>query len=199
MLAATTLVLASKDRALWRALAFLTGSAITLAIIGVAAISSGGNLTITDKLPNLSSVVDIVLGALLLYLGLRNAFGKSNKVRSKQHSSVAQKSLKYRLADSLALGVIITATDFSSLIFYLAAAKQTIDAGVDDIQKFLAMSMMAGFIMIPILVPFFLTLSAPSASTAILDKINAFIKKYSHYLTAVICVSFGLYFLAKGF
>ncbi len=198
MLAATIVVLATKNQARWRGLAFLTGSAITLTIIGLVAIMSGGSLTISDKLPNLSSVVDLILGVLLLLLGLRNALGKPKKVRPKQHSSGDQKSFKFQLADSLALGVGITATDFSSLIFYLAAAKQTIDAGVDSTQKFLAMSMMAVFIMIPILVPFILTLSAPTTSAAVLDKINAFIKKYSHFLTAIVCVGFGIYLLVKG-
>ena len=198
MLAATLLTLASKDRGRLRTLVFLGGSGITLVVLGALALAGGKGIRMELPKPSLiSTIVDIILGGLLIYIGHRKIFKKPKDARLKVQYKT-KIFAKPGLLASFGLGFVITVTDFSSLVLYLAAAKQSIDADVSSTVKVAAMSMMAGFIMLPIIAPFLLTLIAPETAALFLDRINIFIRKYSRYITAVICLIFGLFLVGKG-
>ncbi len=135
MLAATLLTLASKDRARLRTLVFLGGSGITLVVLGALALASGKGIRMELPKPSLiSTIVDIILGGLLIYIGHRKIFRKPKDARLKVQSKT-KIFAKPGLLASFGLGFVITVTDFSSLVLYLAAAKQSIDAGVSSTDK----------------------------------------------------------------
>lgn len=217
MLAATVAVLTSRDRPVVRALAYLVGAAVTIAIIGTVAVAAGG--TVQDggarKPTTASRVIDFGLGAALLYLAARRAVGDVKRRRGAGPGSKAAPESRHLrsvgselqspprgtitlLLRNAAVGVVIVVTDFSSLVPYFAAAKVTADAHVGVADEAVAMGFVSLFVLLPIIVPIVIRLVMPATSTRILTIVSRFVKQHTDPIAIVILVVFGAYLIAKG-
>ena len=96
------------------------------------------------------------------------------------------------------MGVALTVTNFTSLVFYVAAAKATADAKLPALDQVLAMGIVALGILAPIILPLGATIVAPTVSRRFLDAVSGLVKQYGRYIAAVIALLFGLYLLYKG-
>lgn len=196
LLAVTMAILGARDHPRSRTLAYLGGSALTLVLIGILAVTGGGAARGPHRPSALSAAIDIILGALLLYLGVRKLVAKP-KTRHVEPAS-GRASIGRQLVVSAGLGLLLTVTDFSSLVFYVAAAKQTADSRLRVTDQVIAMSVMALFIMVPIIVPLVFTVAAPAAAARLLSWTDQAAKKHGKYIVAAIALIFGVYLVLKG-
>lgn len=199
MLAAALLILSSPKRPKTRTFAYLLGAAVTVIVIGIIAVMIGGKAqsTTAQKPSTVSAVIDLSLGMLLLFIAARGLISKP-KQRKQTGVSTDQKRLGIMLAQDIGIGIVLTATNFTSLVFYLAAAKQTADSGLGIATQILGMSIVAVFFLLPVLLPLLITLVAPTIAKKILTAINRAMEDYGGYIMPLIAAIFGVYLAYKG-
>lgn len=198
MLAASLLILSSKEHPRSRAVAYLAGAASTVALVGAIAVAAGGAAhTGSPHGPSsVSAGVDVLLGVLLVVVGVRRLVKQPRE--SKTISGDKPGTTGRLLAAGAGLGVLLTATNFTSLVFFLAAAKEVADSNLDAAAQALAMSIVGFGFVLPITLPLAVTILLPTASVRILDILNTSMRKYGGYAMPVIAVIFGAYLLYKG-
>jgi len=199
LLAVAVLLISSKKQPRLRVIAFLSGAALTLAVIGVIIISRG-SISTSTRPSTVSAAIDIILGLLLIFFGIRARLIKPAKTHVKKNTgSPESKSTSKLLIENAGLGIALTATNGTSLIFYLAAAKKAAESGLGLAWRILSLFIVGILYLLPILIPLLVTLAAPDVSKEILNKVNMEVKKYGPVTIAVISIVFGVYLIAKGF
>jgi hypothetical protein len=199
LLGVTILILTSKTHPRSRAFAYFAGSVLTLAAIAVvalgasSAVKSGG----ANKPSLISAVVDLILAAFLFYVAYKELYGPQ-KPKKAAPPKTGDTSLGRVLITDIGLGILMTVTDVSSLIFYLSAVKETADAGLGGLDQFTVMSIMVVFVTLPISLPLLITVAAPAKAAHLLDIIREFLQAHGRQVIAAVSLFYGFYLLYKG-
>lgn len=201
MLATALFILGLKDRPRERMSIYIAGGALAVVIIGAAAIAVGGAVAVKSSgSSKVSGTIDLALGALLLFLGIRNLIKKLDAGGDKR--SGKSRIMKYVEGSGLFsfffLGVVMMATNFSSLVFYLAAAKETADSGLAFPIEAAAMVIVAFFMLLPAVLPLTLAIMAPGIADRVTAALNNLINRYGTYIGPLIALLFGVYLLFEG-
>lgn len=197
MLAGALVLLSGKDRPKARTLSYLVGVVISLVVTGAVLLAIGGAASKAPHGPSpVSSWIDLGLGLLLLYIGVDRFIRgprKSNDKTAQEEPAKPTSVLK-----DAGLGLAIMTTNFTSLVFYFAAAKESADAAVDWVVRVMALAIVAFFITLPVLVPLLLTIVMPKTSSRVLDSVDEGLKKYGAFIMPGIALVFGVYLAYKG-
>lgn len=200
LLTLSILLLSSDFHPRVRVLAYAGGVFISLVVIGVVAV--GGSATGGDGPSHPSTVsagLDILLGILLIAVAVKNSVGSPKAAEKKPAKAPkAEPSLAVQVVRDAGLGLFLTVTNFSSLIFYLAAAKSTADSHLPALDQAAAMSLVGFGFMAPIVLPLLATVASPAASKKFLDATNRVVKDYGRYIGAAVALLFGVYLILKG-
>lgn len=197
MYAGMLLILSSPIHPRTRAFAALLGSVVVAIVVGALAISAGGASEAVREPSDTSATINIILGILLIFLGIKNLVkGPREKKSKKQKSADAATGLRF--AKYLGLGIILTVTNPTSMASLIASAKLTLDSGLESTQQLLAMCLAAFYVTLPFLIPLVLALVAPGLSRKFLNGVDNILKKYSRYIIAGILLLLGLYLIKKG-
>ena len=195
MYAGMVIILAS-THARQRAFAATVGCLLTVTALGLVAVNSEAAVTTPEPPSTASGVIDLVIGAALLLLAARNIFGrKRTKSRFKPRNP---KSAKPKLIRFAIFGIILTIANPTSLTVFIAAGKLTVDSGLSDSQKSVAMLLAGFYYALPFLIPLVLSLIAPRYSERFLQFAQRMLAKYGRYIMFIILLALGGNLIRKG-
>ncbi len=177
--------------------AFLLGSGSVIAIIGVLGIflSSKAVPQPGGSGSDVSSIIDLFFGVLLLLLGIRKIFSKKNS-ETKESSIDINKPLK--ISQYLTLGLIMMTTNFTTLVLYFEILK---DLGVAKLgleQTLVYLLIVIFIIMLPITIPMFFYLAFPKTTSKALLPVNKFIKNHNDTIMITVMFLFAAFLIIKG-
>lgn len=197
MYAGILIILSSPAHPRTRAFAALVGSVFIVTVIGLLAVEAGSAATDPRQPSNLSGVINLVLGILLLYLAINRFFKKqdSNKERKPrfENSSTRPQFIKY-----IGLGIVLTVVNPTSLASFLTAAKLTVDSDLGSASELIAMIVAGFYYTLPILLPLALAIIAPALSRRFLEAVDRLLNKYGRYIMTVFLVLIGLKLIQKA-
>jgi len=201
LLTLSILLLSSDFHPRVRVLAYAGGVFISLVVIGVVAVGGSASGSDGPSHPStFSAGLDILLGLLLIAVAVKNSVGSPKAAEKKKpvKTAKAEPSLAGLIVRDGGLGVVLTVTNFSSLVFYLAAAKSTADSHLPAFEQAAAMSLVGFGFMAPIVLPLLATVASPAASKKFLDATNRVVKDYGRYIGAAVALLFAVYLILKG-
>lgn len=188
-------VLTSKYKPKLMGLAFLFGAILPLLIIGIPGIFLFSNLQLKPANSNISSILDLVAGLLLLGLALKNFLKKpSNKTSNKPKS---HKELGP--AKSFVLGTGLMITNFSTIILFIPAVKDIAQSTLSSVEKMTVLFASIPIVMSIIMLPLIIATIMPHSSRNILENFRVFMTRHNRTIIQVMLLVFGIYLLAKGF
>lgn len=164
-------------------------------IVAVGLASAGlflGKVAPSEVKPTIiSALVDLILGIIFIYLGIRAVTTKERRIAS-------QEAQKPQVLKWLLIGLIIALTNFDAVFLTLAAAKEVGGAGIDELNKIILLIVNIFFFTLPISLPLIFYLVFPNYAGKLLGRINQVVLKYSKYIIFALFVIFGLYFIYRG-
>lgn len=199
VLSVILIILSNKKAPLGRAISFLIGMAMAVAILGVIGLNLNNGIE-TAKHSNVSFWSDLILGLLLLALGVRAIFKKPKEQRRDEEASVknAQNFGQRHLLRWLILGFALNMVNLSSIVFYFAATKEISASAANSAQEILLTIFCGIFFMLPIVFPVIIYAFLPKTAKKILSPIHFAITHYGNYINMVILFGFGFYLLYKS-
>ncbi|MEI7593880.1 MAG: GAP family protein [Actinomycetes bacterium] len=210
LLVAVLFILSSNHRPAARASAFLVGSAAVLAIIAVVFLDVFKRIShVAAGASPTDSIVDFVLGVLLLSLGVgkiveylrsRGATDSPPPAKSSDDadSLLAAKRASGGLVSASFLGVALMASNVTTLALYLAALKVISSADVTVTDQVFSVTMVAVIALFTVWFPILLTVVMPATSRRVLGAMNAFVAAHRALITGIFCLVFGLYLVLKA-
>jgi len=198
MYAGMLVVMSSGKPARARSFAALIGNVVTVIVIGFALIEAG-SIAAGPRVPTTTSgAIDLAIGFLLIYLGIRRLFLKPKEKTEKEKPHENDAATEPQFVKYVGVGVLLTVTNPTSLASYLTAAKLTIDAHVDKADQIIAMSLATFCFSLPILLPLMLMIVSPGVSEKFLRALDTLFARYGRYIIAALLIGLGLYLAAKG-
>lgn len=176
-----------------RTIAVILGCTAVVVIIGVIGLTLTG-LALPKAPPKLSGSIDIFLGILLLYLGIKKYFSRE----SSKKSPAVQKENSAHLIKSFYIGVLIMITNLTTLVLYIEAIKIIAEAKVGIVSDALNLSVVIFIILLPGTIPLLIDLIFPSYAKKALGSVNKFVVNNEKYIMIIFMSFFGLYLMIKG-
>lgn len=191
--ALAVILLGGKWHGKTRTLALFVGIALVGVGITVVGFTLGKNVT-GDMQKGLSSaIVDMILGAVFIYFGIKSMFGKEKEYKPPT-SDPGLQFFKWLL-----VGFVIAITNLDALFLNFAAAKEVGEShGVNDLSKIILVIINLFFFTLPVTLPLFYYLISPKTAKIILEKINHLVLKYSKFIIFVLFVVFGAFMFYRG-
>jgi len=194
-IALTIILLGLKDEPKKKALVFLSGSIVVVAILTYL-FYFVHNSTLVSTHQNNNPWPDIITGSVLLLLGLnylKNALSKKNK-----SNSLSIVEGKGALIKIFIISILINATRFAALVGYIGQLKEISQAQMNTFSNILFVTLGIFFFLFPILFPIIVYLLAPNAAKKITTPVYNVMNKYGNYILAFMMALFGIILLSKG-
>ncbi len=188
-------VLTTKDSPKLKGFTYLVGAIIPLLLIGVPGIFLFANIQFKPSNSNVSSVIDLVAGLLLLALAVKNFFKKP----AHQSANKAKNHKQLGPAKSLALGTALMITNFSTIVLFLPAVKDIAVSSLDSIEKMSVLFISIPVVMTMIAFPLIIAIVLPGSSKSVLERLRVFMTRHNKAIIQAMLLVFGVYLLAKGF
>ena len=195
-LAVSLVLLGGKSHPRLKALAYLLGEALVALGITILGLLLAGQTTQSVG-RHAHSVIDAVLGSLLLVLGIVALAIKPGK-NGKAFSGLDSESETRQLATCGFMGLLAMGLNVSSLVPFLAAVREVGRAAVSFEVKGVALGVAWTLLLLPMILPLLIYLIAPKAAARILTPISIAATKYGRYLVAAICLILGAVFVWEG-
>jgi threonine/homoserine/homoserine lactone efflux protein len=186
-------VLSSNRKA---ATGILLGFSAAFVAFGVVILALGLRVS-SDHPGPVSAIIDLVAAAALLGLGVRNLL-KRHEDAAGDKPEKARRQRKLGLATGLATGLLLAATDVSSLIPYGIALKDLSIAQLSGAEVALGDVLFLVICLAPMILPVVLTYAAPTAAERVLEPLNRTLKKHGNTITAVVLMALAAYLAVKG-
>lgn len=185
--------LGGKDAPLRRAWVFVGGFLVVAAIFVVLALtivrathSSGGS----DA--EVGGVVKVAAAALLVALGIRSLTRTPKpKAAKAEHSGP-------RLGQAFGLGMLLMATNFSSILLMIPAVHETGAADVPEAGKALVIAIILLFVLVPAALPPLVVSVLGARGEQAMAALDSFFGAHRQGIAAAICFGFAVYLLAIG-
>lgn len=200
LFAVVLVILSSRSFPKIRGLAYAAGITITTLVIGIAGYFLTGLMVspASNGSSSASAYIDLTLGILLLLLAGKNLVKKKDKKKKRKSSILTDQSAKPELGRFFILGVIMMATNLTSIPLYLDAIKEVVASSFNLVDKTPLLLFLVLMILVPVIIPLFLYFLSPKFAERILQPINKDISKYSNYIAVAIFLIFGIYLISKG-
>lgn len=176
---------------------FAIGAMVTLTLIALVLVLFGHAIKLPAR-PALSATLDVVFGLALVAAGvIVHAAGQS---RARNPAPVADEAGTHgqRSRAAIPFGAFSMATNFTTLALVLVAAKEIAAADVETIGRLFLVLVLVVICSLPAWAPIALTMAAPRAGEAALDRLGRFIDRYGRTAVVVLLVVGGIYLLARG-
>jgi hypothetical protein len=176
----------------------LTGYSTVLVAIGIFALTivGGGGSEHTKQSSAIKDTIDAMLGVLLLVLTLRMW------LRAPDPSAPPSKWMdaigSMGRGRALLFGMIMMATNFSSLPLYISGLKEIVTANIGIAGSILALVLFILLVEVELLVPIVAYALAPGWAGAGLSATRQWLEKNNRVISMYIFVIFGVLLLVKG-
>jgi len=194
ILALVIILLAQKEHGLARSIALGLGSLLVAVMLAFLGLKMGQNVQDVNNTKIIDNIVDLVLGAVCLYFGLRSLLYKE-KEKNPQSIKTNQSA---QIAKWFLIGFVISITNFDAVIFNFSAAKEVGQSTINDLEKTILLIMNSLFFVAPIIIPLVIYLLVPKLADKILKPINDFLTKYGRYIVGIIFIGFAVYLIYQG-
>jgi len=190
VLSASIFSISSRKSPLQKSLAYLLGSAFSIAIIGVLIIFFDHTVKTQTASPNTATqIIHLIVGLLLVGLAWRSFFARQKKAQRQKNTSVLE---------FFVLGVVLMASNYSSIIMYFPAADILNTSAQSVNVKAVALALMMTFTLIlAIIAPLALIILGKNAQKITLP-LSRFVERYSRYIIALLFGAIGILLIASA-
>lgn len=189
VLATTVILLAQHDKPLQKTGFFLLGGLLTASVVG-SIIFFAAHARVEGSKPSLSdSVIHIIVGLVLLLLAVR-IWHKKKKPAKK----AASKKVHY--SRDFILGLVLMASNFTSLIMFVPAGLELQRAALDTRLTGLVMLILASTL--AIWLPLLLVVMLGKHGQKLLASMDRFMARYGQQVSGGMIGVIALYVLYKG-
>ena len=184
------MILSGKDNPKKKALSFILGATLFLTVLGIIIFFTAKPAIQATNRPDLtSSIIDIVLGLLIVLIVIKSVFFKK-----KDKTTEAKKHKKpYSV-----IGFLYMFINVSTLIPFIAAIKIIAEnklAPLDDSSLVVAVILIT---MLMVAFPVIITYAMPKKSEAILGPVNGFMSKHGSTIANVYFMLMAIYLIYAG-
>lgn len=187
-----TVLSTTKRRAL-KAVLFAITYATVFSAICLLLVAVGSAATIGGKPSSVTAGIDVVLGAILLYVTGRSLIKGMNTPLARSFDPDAMSFVAV-----VSMGALFSGSNISSLIPALAAAKDIGVAAVPPLDKEVAFVFLLAIAVSWVWAPVALYLATPSNFDRLLDPIIRFLRRRGGQMMAAVFFLIGLYLVVRG-
>lgn len=179
---------------------FLVGSAMVIFVAALLGMIAAEGVLLTRAEPGpLKIWIDLFLGIIVIYYGFKILLTKNACFEDKElELPNNNKSATSEFLSSLVFAMGLFALNFITTALVFLGGSKIAAAGLGwlgtIISLFVLMAITLSMVALPVLIYFLV----PKKADNILFKLNQWIKKNGHYLTAILILLLGFYFLLNG-
>jgi MFS family permease len=178
---------------------FLVGSFLVIlvaALLGM--IAAEGVLTRAEPGP-FKIWIDLFLGIIVLYYGFKILLTKNAWFEEKElELPTNNKSATSEFLSSLVLAMGLFALNFITTALVFLGGSKIAAAGLGWLGTLISLLVLMAITLSMVALPVLIYFLTPKKADKILFKLNKWIKKNGHYLTAILIIIIGFYFLYNG-
>jgi cytochrome c biogenesis protein CcdA len=195
----TALILARSKRPLLSAWVFTAGAAALDVVFTVGLlIVANASGAFDDGSSDAGAIVDLVLGAVFLALGVRAVFTReSPEGRAAQRERI-EHAAAGGLRGMVITGVAAQVINIDALTVFTGAIKEAAEADVSTLGTAVALAIALAVMLVPYYLPAVLYALSPQRSGRALARMSDWLLNHSRALEIVVGIGFGAVFLAKG-
>lgn len=207
VLTVAVLTLTAKQRPIARGIAFTAGVSAVLAILTAVGLTVMSSVTEHPSHTQraVSDGVDVVIGLALLALAastllrhqvpVENAPDEDAKAPAPAPAPAPERT---GLGRSFVIGMLVMATNVTTIMLYIPAMKDISKSGVSDTDKALVVVLVMLIVALPAWLPLVVRCVAPGPSTRVLGNLNDAIQRHRRVIVLAVELVFGVYLLVKG-
>lgn len=179
---------------------FLVGSLIIIllaALLGIFVAESASLIDYHD-ISILPAWMNVILGLILFSYGVKISFKKEYDADEEAENRLKDKYQSYGFGGSvlLAMGIFVLNLITTILVFF--ASSQIGMSNANLIGKIISLIVLVIITLLLVEIPLLICILVPQKADNILSKLNRWIQKNGHYLTAGLTIIIGIYLLFKG-
>lgn len=179
---------------------FFVGSLIIIllaALLGIVVAESASLIDYND-INILPAWMNVILGLIIFSYGVKTSFKKEYDANEEAENRLKDKYQSYGFGGSvlLAMGIFILNLITTLLVFF--ASSQIGLSNVNLIGKTISLIILIIITLFLVEIPLLICFLVPQKADKILSKLNGWIQKNGHYLTAGLTVIIGIYLIFKG-
>jgi threonine/homoserine/homoserine lactone efflux protein len=144
------------------------------------------------------AIVDLVLGAVFLALGVRAVFSRESPETQASQRERIERAAAGGLRGMLVTGVAAQVINIDALTVFTGAIKEVAEADVSTVQAAVALAIALAVMLTPYYLPAVLYALSPQRSGRVLGRMSDWLLDHSRALEIVVGIGFGAVFLAKG-
>jgi threonine/homoserine/homoserine lactone efflux protein len=192
------ILLLISDRGWHNGLAYMLGYFSAYSLIGVAVASAGYQATgnSTGEQGIAASILQIVLGIMLILLSLRN--WRKPVSESNQQPRFFSIVDKITPAKAFSFGAMVTVINFKNLALFLSALSVVIYSPLLIAQKVIITLSVTFVFCLSVIIPVFIYASFPKRANVVLNGIKQTLEKHSRPISIWLPLIFGNLFLIRG-
>jgi hypothetical protein len=178
---------------------FLTGSLIVMLVavlLGFLA-AEGASFATGGNPGTFHGLIDVILGLFLLVYAIKISFQKDNNP-IKLETPQEERSSASEFGRSMFLAMGMFAMNLITTILVIFASSRIAISSVNWPGKILSLTLLIIITLLLVEIPLFICFLVPQKANEILSKLNAWIKKHGHFLTAGLLFVLGAYLIIKG-
>lgn len=189
------LVLCSPQHARARSAAYTVGATLALCGLGVVALLVMHPASSSKGAHNpVLAWLDLVAGCLLLAFGLRAFLTRKTPPRPREMKAESGRALgRY-----FGLGVVMMATNVTSLVLFVPAVKEVVVADVPAWDKVIVAVVGVGIITFVAWAPLAASVLFRDRADEVLGRLNSFVGKHQKVIAGAVGFAFGVYLAVKG-
>jgi len=186
-------VLSATKRRAFKGVIFAITYATVFSAICLLLVAVGSAATIGGKPSSVTAGIDVVLGVILLYVAGRSL---TKGVDTPLLRSFDPDTMS--VAAVVSVGVLFSASNFSSLIPALAASKDIGVAAAPPFDKTVAFIFLLAIALSWVWAPVAIYLVTPNNFDKLLDPVIRFLRRHGGQLMAAVSFLIGLYLVVRG-
>jgi hypothetical protein len=195
----TALILAKSKRPLLSAWVFTAGAAaLDVAFAAALLVAANASGAFEGGGSTGGAIVDIVLGAVFLAIGIRAFFSSESPDQQARQRERIERAAAGGLRGMLITGIVAQVVNIDAMTVFTGAIKEAAEADVSTAQAVVALASALAVMLTPYYLPAVLYALSPERSGRLLGSMSDWLLDHSRMLEIVVGNGFGAIFLAKG-
>lgn len=197
--AVVILLLSLSEKPKTSGIGFLAGSLVVMLVavlLGFLA-AEGASFATGGNPGPFQGLLDVVLGLFLFIYGVKISIQEDNNP-IKLEISEEERSSASEFGRSMFLAMGMFAMNLITTILVIFASSRIAISSVHWPSKILSLTLLIIITLLLVEIPLVICFLAPQRANQILSKLNTWIKKHGHFLTAGLLLFLGAYLIIKG-
>lgn len=181
-------------------LGFFVGSLIIILLSALLGIVVAESISLVDykDISILPAWMNVILGVILFSFGVKISFKKEYSADEETENRLKDKYQSYGFGGSVLLAMGIFTLNIITTILVFFASSQIGLSNLNLIGKTISLIILISITLLLVEIPLLICFLVPQKADNILSKLNRWIQKNGHYLTAGLTVIIGIYLIFKG-